>query len=216
MHCQRKKNHKKYSSSSSSSSSDSSVISICKHGRRGPCGKRGHRGEKGCQGEVGPIGQTGPQGVTGQNGQNGQNGLDGVSTNMLGAYAYVYALIPQTVAISAPILFDTNGPLSNINHTPSSSIISVVYAGVYYVTFSVSGTEPNQFDIFVNGVQTLSSIYGSGAGTQQNTGSVILNLNGADTLTLVNNASPAAVTLASLVGGTNTNVTASVTILKIA
>jgi len=129
---------------------------------------------------------------------------------------HVYALIPQTVAIAAPILFDANGPLSNINHTPNSATISVVSAGVYYITFSVSGTEANQFDIFVNGVQILSAIYGSGAPTQQNNGSVILNLNAADTLTLVNNASSAAVTLGSVVGGTNANVTASVTILKIA
>jgi hypothetical protein len=82
--------------------------------------------------------------------------------------------------------------------------------------FSVSGTEPNQFDVYVNGAPTLLSLYGTGAGTQQNNGSAIMNLNALDVITLVSHSSTAAVTLASPVGGTQPNVTASVTIVKLA
>lgn len=49
-------------------------------------------------------------------------------------------------------------------------------AGVYQIGFSVSGVEPNQFTIFVNGVPAPGSTYGSGAGTQQTTGVVMLAL----------------------------------------
>ncbi len=92
----------------------------------------------------------------------------------------------------------------------------VTAAGVYAVTFSVSGVEPNQFALFVNGAPVTDTVYGSGAGTQQNTGQVILNLSAGDVLTLVNHSSAAAVILQTLAGGTQTNVNASLLIEKLA
>ena len=59
------------------------------------------------------------------------------------------------------------------------------------------------------------SIYGSGAGTQQNHGQVIVGLKKEDTITLVNYHSAAAVGLQSSSGGTERNVTALVTLLKL-
>ncbi len=88
----------------------------------------------------------------------------------------------------------------------------VTSSGTYLVNFSVSGVEPNQFALFVNGVVDPASDYGSGAGTQQNNGQVILTLNAGDVLQLVNNTSAAAVTLQALAGGTQSNVSASLVI----
>ena len=61
-----------------------------------------------------------------------------------------------------------------------------------------------------------STIYGSGAGTQQDTGLAILTLAANDVLTLVNFTSAAAVGLQTLAGGTQNNVNASMLILRLA
>ena len=191
----------------------------------GSTGSTGSTGSPGVTGSTGSSGSTGATGasVTGSTGLAGSTGSTGTtgSTGQTGAggvlgFGYIYALTPQTVAVDAPVLFDSNGPLSGITHAPASSDIVVVSAGTYSVTFSVSGTEPNQFAIFVNGVANTSTVYGSGAGTQQNTGQAILILGTGDTLTLVNYSSAAAVTLASVVGGTEANVTASVLLVRLA
>jgi hypothetical protein len=79
----------------------------------------------------------------------------------------------------------------------------------------VSGTESNQFAIFRNGAQVPGTVYGSGAGTQQNNGQVIFTIAAGDVLTLRNHSSAAAVGLATLVGGTQANVNASIVIKKL-
>jgi BclA C-terminal domain len=91
----------------------------------------------------------------------------------------------------------------------------VSIAGDYKVTFNVSGVEPGQFAVFVNGASIPQAIYGSGAGTQQCNGQVIVTLSAGDVLTLQNHFSAAAVTLQTLAGGTQTNVNASVLIEKL-
>ncbi|MDD4930537.1 MAG: collagen-like protein [Candidatus Colwellbacteria bacterium] len=161
------------------------------------------------------TGATGPQGnsITGPQG-NSITGATGPS-NVLG-YGYVYNLTSTTVAIESPINFDTNGPLLGISHTPSSPSIIFSESGVYSIIFSVSGTQPNQFAIFINGVPDGSTIYGSGAGTQQNTGPSIILITSGDVLTLVNHSSASAVTLDSVIGGTQANVNASIQIVRIA
>ena len=80
---------------------------------------------------------------------------------------------------------------------------------------SLSGVEPNQFALFVNGAAAAGSVYGSGTGTQQNNGQLILALNTGDVITIRNHSSAAAVTLQTLAGGTQTNVNASVLIRKL-
>jgi hypothetical protein len=90
-----------------------------------------------------------------------------------------------------------------------------VNPGEYKVTFSVSGTEPSQMAVFLNGSPVAGSIYGSGAGTQQNTGQVIVTVAAGDVLTVRNHTSSAAVTLQTLSGGTQTNANASVAIEKL-
>ena len=97
-------------------------------------------------------------------------------------------------------------------HAPGNPGITFAVAGIYRVTYSVSGMEPNQFALFLNGVAIGNSIYGSGAGTQTNSGQILLTVDAADVLTLVNHTSSSAVILQTLAGGTQTNVNASVLI----
>jgi BclA C-terminal domain len=132
-------------------------------------------------------------------------------------YAYIYNLSPETVAIDAPLTFDSNGSITpGITHAPGSDSIGLSVVGVYKVTFSVSGTEPNQMALFVNGAVVPGTVYGSGAGTQQNTGQAIVPISANDVLTVRSHSSSAAVGLQTLAGGTQTNTNASVTIEKLA
>lgn len=128
-------------------------------------------------------------------------------------YGYIYNLTPQTVAIEADVLFDSNGIITpGIVHTLGTSQIIVNIPGDYEITFSVSGTEPNQFALFLNGSPVAGTVYGSGAGTQQNNGQAIIAIVAGDALTLRNHSSAAAVGLASVIGGTQANVNASIVI----
>jgi hypothetical protein len=165
-----------------------------------------------CNGERGAAGAAGG---TGAQGATGATGATGPAGGGLSAYGYIYALIRQDVAIDAAVLFDGQSGLVNIENKAGSSDISILENGNYLVSFSVSGTQSNQFAIFVNGRVVPGSIYGSGAGTQQNNVQVIVGLVKDDKVTLVNYHSAAAVGLQSLSGGTEENVVASVTLLKL-
>ena len=122
------------------------------------------------------------------------------------------------VPIEADVIFDMNGVLTpGITHAPVTAGIVVVSAGTYSISYTVSGVEPNQFSLFVNGAPVpFGSVYGSGAGTQPNHGQIILVLGAGDVITLRNHSSAAAVTLQTLAGGTQTNVNASILIEKLA
>jgi hypothetical protein len=171
-------------------------------------------GPTGPEGPTGAGGAEGPTGATGATGATGPAGSSGLSQ-----FAYVYNLSAQTVAKEASITFDSNGVMTpGIIHatTPPSAGIEIVEAGTYAVTFSVSGTESNQMAIFVNGNPVPGSIYGSGAGTQLNSGQAILIVGAGDVLTIRNHTSAAAVGLATVIGGTQANSNASVLIEKLA
>ncbi len=180
-------------------------------------------GIAGAPGIAGAIGAAGAMGAPGTMGVPGIPGVGGFL-----AWSYIYALTTSgTVAIyngtnldPASVPFDSNGPLNGVTHTPvntspTGAVIGIVSAGLYAITFSVSGTQPNQFALFVNGVASASTIYGAGSGTIQNVGKTILALNAGDTLRVVNNASASAVALAQQ-GGTASNVYASILIVRIA
>ncbi|MGO9873808.1 MAG: collagen-like protein [Acidimicrobiia bacterium] len=190
-----------------------------KNGPRGLTGAIGDKGPAGSQGSAGINGTTGGTGATGNNGSNGGIGGTGLTggTGPQGPasgtnYGYIYNAGAQTVPLNTAVDFDTNGTLFGFVHAPGSPAIEALVTGTYRVSFSVSGVQPNEFALFVNGVIVPGSIYGSGAGTQQNNGEVILSLNAADTVTLVNNTSASAVTLQTLAGGTQTNVNAAIVI----
>ncbi len=105
---------------------------------------------------------------------------------------------------------------SGITHIAGTGDITLLNAGIYKVSFSVSGTEPNQMALFINGVVVPGTTYGSGAGTQQNSGQAILAVGAGGVLSVRNHSSAAAVGLATLVGGTQATANASVTIEKLA
>lgn len=189
-------------------------------GQTGPTGSTGGTGPTGPAGPIG-IGLPGPAGPAGAAGAAGAPGAVGpagppgpAGTADIGAFGYVFNETPQVVAINAPVLFDNNAFLVGITHTPGvappAEEINIVTPGLYSVDWSVSGTEPNQFALFVNGAPPIGTRYGSGAGTQQNTGIQIVELDAGDVVTLVNNASAAAVTLTNPIGGTLFVVNASV------
>ncbi|MFP3452083.1 collagen-like protein, partial [Bacillus sp. SIMBA_154] len=185
-------------------------------GATGPTGATGDTGAAGATGATGNIGATGATGPTGATGDTGATGATGVTGAGLSEFAYVYNLSAETVALEAPVIFDSTGIITaGITHAPGTSQIIVTNPGNYEVTFSVSGVESNQFTLFVNGGPVTNTVYGSGAGTQQNNGQAILALAAGDTLTLVNHTSAAAVTLQTLAGGTQTNVNASIIIKKL-
>lgn len=182
-------------------------------GATGPTGATGAAGTNGATGATGAAGSNGTNGVDGAAGATGATGATGAG---LSEYAYIYNLAAQTVAVEAPALLDSNGVMSTgITHTAGTSGITVINAGIYEIAFSLSGTEPNQFALFVDGVVVPSSVYGSGAGTQQTNGQVILALGANSVITLVNHSSAAAVGLASVIGGTAANVNASILIRKL-
>ena len=121
------------------------------------------------------------------------------------------------MAVEANVLLDANGVMtSGFTHTAGAAGITVVNAGTYKVTFSVSGTELSQFALFNGATMVPGSLYGSGAGTQQNAGQVIVVTSVANSvLTLKNHTSAAAVGLPTSGGGTLANVNASVLIEKL-
>jgi hypothetical protein len=93
--------------------------------------------------------------------------------------------------------------------------VTLVGAGIYMVTFTVAGVEPNQMALFVNGVAVPGTVYGSGAGTQPSTGQGLIAAAAGDVLTHRNHSSAAAVTLQSLAGGTQSSTNASLIVAKL-
>jgi BclA C-terminal domain/Collagen triple helix repeat (20 copies) len=200
-------------------------------GKIGPSGATGAKGSTGATGVAGPTGLTGATGAAGPTGPTGATGAAGPTgpigptgpqgpTGATGAaaavdYAYIYNEAAQVVPIESAVTFDSNGDLSGFTHNPGSAALDVTSAGEYLVDFSVTGNEPNQFTLFDNGNPVAGSTYGSGAGTQQNNGQIILSLAAGDSLTLVNQSSAAAVTLQPFAGGTQTNVNASLTVERV-
>jgi len=134
--------------------------------------------------------------------------------NGVGGYGYIYNLSPQIIPIEGDISFDSTGPLSGLIHSTPFTL-TILNAGLYSVSFSVSGVESNQFTLFNNGAAVPGTTYGSGAGTQQNTGQAIIAFSAGDIVTLRNHTSAAAVSLQPLAGGTQFNVNASLLILKL-
>jgi hypothetical protein len=188
-------------------------------GNTGSQGVIGLTGNTGSQGVIGLTGNTGSQGVIGLTGSQGVIGNTGpAGSNGVSGYAYYYNVGAQTVAIEADILFDTNGlnsPVPIASHTAGTAAITVESTGVYKASFIVSATEVSQMAVFLNGTAVTGSTYGSGAGTQQNSGQVIFSASAADVITVRNHSSAAAVGLPINAGGTQANVNASIMLEKL-
>ncbi len=185
-------------------------------GATGATGPAGDDGATGVTGPAGADGVTGPIGATGSQGATGATGAVGAAAQSEFAYIYNLDSVPP-VPINGAVPFSDNGPIGSavVSHAPGTDTVTVNTPGVYEIGFSVSGVEPNQFTLFVNGVPVPGSTYGSGAGTQQNTGVTIVALSTADVVELRNFSSSAAVTLQTPAGGTEANVNASLTFLRL-
>lgn len=106
------------------------------------------------------------------------------------------------------------GPLTpGIIFLPNGIVLES--AGIYSVSFSVTAIEPNQMTLFLNGNAVSGSTYGSSAGTQQNTGQVLVGIPSGGVLTLRNQGFTA-ILLQQFAGGGQLNVNASLTIEKLA
>ena len=192
----------------------------CKRGERlikwNQTGRPGATGATGSAGNAGGTGNTGAQGITGNNGAVGNTGPAG--SNGVSGYAYYYNVAARTVAIEADVIFDTNGlnsPVPIATHTAGTAVITIASTGTYKVSFIVSATEPGQVAVFLNGALVAGSIYGSGAGTQQNNGQVILSASMGDLITVRNHSSSAALGLPTPIGGTQASVNASIMLEKL-
>jgi hypothetical protein len=120
------------------------------------------------------------------------------------------------VPVEAAVTFSNNGVgTAGIGHNLGASDIFIAESGFYKVQFSISGAEPNQFALYLNGTLLSSTVYASGAGTQQNSGQAILAIGASDLLSLRNHSSAAAVTLATPIGGTAAAVNASILVQKL-
>jgi hypothetical protein len=161
----------------------------------------------GPQGSKGDTGNTGPKGDTGDTGSPGSGGSS--------AYAYLFNNVAQVVAVSAPVAFSGTGVMGGGFTVVAGSELVVPTSGDYDLSFSISGTEPSQFALYVNGTVVPQTRYGSGAGTQQNNGRALVHLQAADRVKLVNDTSAAAVGLAAAIGGAPSTVNASLIIEKL-
>jgi len=144
---------------------------------------------------------TGPQGPAGPSGSAYYGELSNNTT--------------EVVPIGASVVFDTPGPLFGFTTVPGTPFLTAMNAGTYLVRFSITAVESNQFSVDVNGIPVSGSTFGSGAGTQQNDGQVIVPLFVGDVVTLVNSGSPAAVQLQTLAGGAGVNVNASLIVTQL-
>jgi hypothetical protein len=157
------------------------------------------------------VGATGPAGSTGAIGPTGADG-----SSPAPQYAYVYNDIGETVAADTDVTFNSNGKMTaGISHTPGDAAIGFTIAGDYKVTFSVSATEVNQTALYRNGSLVAGTVYGSGAGVQQNTGQTIVTIGAGDTLTVRNLSVSTAYGLAPSIGGPVPTTNAAVVIEKL-
>jgi hypothetical protein len=146
----------------------------------------------------------------------GPSGPAGSTSSGLAQYAYIYNTSGEVVPLESGVTFDTNGVLtSGIVHAAGDAGVMLVDAGAYLISFSVSVTEPNQMTLFVGGVPAPGGTYGSGAGTQQNSGHVIVIVAAGAVVAVRNHSSAAAVGLVTPIGGTQPTVNASILIEKL-
>lgn len=100
-----------------------------------------------------------------------------------------------TVAVGAPVPFPRNGPTVNghaIRSGVSTTAFVVDTTGVYEVSWQVGFSEASQLQLAVNAAPVANTCATSGAGTQQNTNTVLVSLAAGDIVTVINPAGNAA------------------------
>jgi hypothetical protein len=96
----------------------------------------------------------------------------------------------DTIAGGDPILFSNNGVLHNITHIPDTAGITVANTGAYQIDYDINATGgPNSIiSLAVNGIVNSTTLIKVLTANTHVCGSVILNLNAGDIISVVNDS----------------------------
>lgn len=167
-------------------------------GPAGPTGAAGPMGPAGSTGATGPAGPTGPMGLTGPAGATGPTGPMGPAGSAPAAEllhsVHVPAQEPEDAGL--PLIFNTN-PVqagTSITHTAGTGVFSIVRPGIYQILYSVTATdaaahktvtvELRNTGVSIPGSRTSGSTPMS-TGTASLSASIILNVTGTASISLV-------------------------------
>lgn len=176
-------------------------------GPAGPTGPMGLTGPIGATGPTGPMGLTGPAGATGPAGPTGPTGATGPAgpTGPMGPAGsapaaellhsvHVPAQEPEDAGL--PLIFNTNQVQAgtSITHTAGTGVFSIVRSGIYQILYSVTATdaaahktvtvELRNTGVSIPGSRTSGSTPMS-TGTASLSASIILNVTGTASISLV-------------------------------
>ena len=173
-------------------------------GATGPTGPMGLTGPIGATGPTGPMGLTGPAGATGPAGPTGPTGATGPTGPMGPAGSAPAAELLHSVHVPAqepedaglPLIFNTNQVQAgtSITHTAGTGVFSIVRSGIYQILYSVTATdaaahktvtvELRNTGVSIPGSRTSGSTPMS-TGTASLSASIILNVTGTASISLV-------------------------------
>jgi len=133
-------------------------------------------------------------------------------------YADVYNTVPETLAVEAPVTFEYNNMLSQVEHVPNSSDIIIKKSGIYLLINVLNVNDPSQWALFINGIHSSYTTTGLNSGATQSTRMAITPLNCGDVISVRNHVSPKEATLTENAGGdgTHSSVNARVIAVRIA
>ena len=167
-------------------------------GAAGADGAQGIQGPMGPQGSQGPAGPTGPMGLTGPIGATGPTGPMGPAGSAPAAEllhsVHVPAQEPEDAGL--PLIFNTNQVQAgtSITHTAGTGVFSIVRPGIYQILYSVTATdaaahktvtvELRNTGVSIPGSRTSGSTPMS-TGTASLSASIILNVTGTASISLV-------------------------------
>lgn len=128
--------------------------------------------------------------IPGSSGPTGPTGPIGPAGPTIGAFGSVYYQgVKQIVASNNPVIFNSNGQLYTVTHTPGDSKISILANGLYQINYFISFSAPTRdcsIALAVNGTVDVSTQVGSTHPAIQLYGVAVLVLRNTTTLTLVN------------------------------
>lgn len=177
-------------------------------GPTGPMGLTGPAGATGPAGPTGPMGLTGPAGATGPAGPTGPMGPAGSApaAELLHS-VHVPAQEPEDAGL--PLIFNTNQVQAgtSITHTAGTGVFSIVRSGIYQILYSVTATdaaahktvtvELRNTGVSIPGSRTSGSTPMS-TGTASLSASIILNVTGTASISLVSVTADSTFTNASI------------------
>ena len=164
-------------------------------GPAGPTGPMGLTGPIGATGPTGPMGLTGPAGATGPAGPTGPMGPAG-SAPAAELLHSVHVPAQESEDAGLPLIFNTNQVQAgtSITHTAGTGVFSIVRSGIYQILYSVTATDAAAHKtVTVELRNTGVSIPGSptsgstpmSTGTASLSASIILNVTGTASISLV-------------------------------